>query len=105
MSKRIAAVLGAGGQPPVGSRITIEGWVRTRRDSKAGLSFLAVHDGSCHAPLQVVAPAELPNYQADVLRITSGCAVRVTGELVASQGKGQTVELRGESIEVVGWVD
>jgi asparaginyl-tRNA synthetase len=103
MATSIAAVLA--GQQPVSSRITIEGWVRTRRDSKAGLSFLAVHDGSCHDPLQVVAPAELPNYQSDVLRITSGCAVRVTGELVASQGKGQTVELRGESIEVVGWVD
>jgi asparaginyl-tRNA synthetase len=103
MATSIAAVLA--GQQPVGSRIMIEGWVRTRRDSKAGLSFLAVHDGSCHDPLQVVAPAELPNYQADVLRITSGCAVRVTGELVASQGKGQTVELRGEVIEVVGWVD
>jgi asparaginyl-tRNA synthetase len=103
MTTSIAAVLA--GQSPVGSRITIEGWVRTRRDSKAGLSFLAVHDGSCHDPLQVVTPAELPNYQSDVLRITSGCAVRVTGELVASQGKGQTVELRGESVEVVGWVD
>ena len=103
MTTSIAAVLA--GQSPVGSRIMIEGWVRTRRDSKAGLSFLAVHDGSCHDPLQVVAPAELPNYQTDVLRITSGCAVRVTGELVASQGKGQTVELRGESVEVVGWVD
>ena len=103
MTTRIASVLA--GQAPVGSRITIEGWIRTRRDSKAGLSFLAVHDGSCFDPLQVVAPAELPNYQSDVLRITTGCAVRVTGELVASQGKGQTVELRGESIEVVGWVD
>ena len=103
MTTRIAAVLA--GQAPVGSRITIEGWIRTRRDSKAGLSFLAVHDGSCFDPLQVVAPAELPNYQTDVLRITTGCAVRVTGELVASQGKGQAVELRGESIEVVGWVD
>src|ERR1044071_2947762 len=103
MTTSIAAVLA--GQSPVGSRITIEGWVRTRRDSKAGLSFLAVHDGSCHEPLQVVAPAELPNYQSDVLRITSGCAVRITGELVASQGKGQTVELRGESGHVVGWVD
>jgi asparaginyl-tRNA synthetase len=103
MTTRIASVLA--GQAPVGSRITIEGWVRTRRDSKAGLSFLAVHDGSCFDPLQVVAPAELANYQSDVLRITSGCAVRVTGELVASQGKGQAVELRGEAIEVVGWVD
>src|ERR1043165_8935464 len=93
------------GAPPVGSRIPIEAWIRTRRDSKAGLSFLAVHDGSCFDALQVVAPAELANYQSDVLRITSGCAVRVTGELVASQGKGQTVELRGEAIEVVGWGD
>src|ERR1041385_4995658 len=103
MTTRIAAVLA--GREPVGSRITVEGWVRTRRDSKAGLSFLAVHDGSCFDALQVVAPAELANYQSDVLRITSGCAVRVTGELVASQGKGQTVELRGEAIEVIGWVD
>src|SRR5512140_2476911 len=103
MTTRIASVLA--GQAPVGSRITIEGWVRTRRDSKAGLSFLAVHDGSCFDALQVVAPAELANYQTDVLRITSGCAVRVTGEVVASQGKGQAVELRGEAIEVVGWVD
>jgi asparaginyl-tRNA synthetase len=103
MTARIAAVLA--GREPVGSRITIEGWVRTRRDSKAGLSFLAVHDGSCFDALQVVAPAELANYQADVLRITSGCAVRVAGEVVASQGKGQTVELRAEALEVVGWVD
>src|SRR4249920_2959659 len=103
MVTSLAAVLA--GQPPVGSRITIEGWIRTRRDSKAGLSFLAVHDGSCHDPLQVVAPAELANYQGDVLRITTGCAVRVTGELVASQGKGQAVEARADSIEVVGWVD
>src|SRR3954468_5106765 len=103
MTTRIADVLA--GQQPVGSRITIEGWIRTRRDSKAGLSFLAVHDGSCHAPLQVVAPQELPNYQADVLRITTGCAVRCTGELVASQGKGQSVELRADAVEVVGWVD
>jgi asparaginyl-tRNA synthetase len=103
MSTRIASVLA--GAVPVGSRVIIEGWVRTRRDSKAGLSFLAIHDGSCFDPLQAIAPAELPNYQADVLRITSGCAVRVTGELVASQGKGQTVEVRADAIEVVGWVE
>jgi asparaginyl-tRNA synthetase len=103
MTTRIASVLA--GQASVGSRITIEGWIRTRRDSKAGLSFLAVHDGSCFDALQVVAPAELANYQTEILKITSGCAVRVTGELVASQGKGQAVELRGEAIEVVGWVD
>jgi len=103
MATRIAHVLS--GKEAVGSRVTVEGWIRTRRDSKAGLSFLALHDGSCHDALQIVAPAELPNYQSDILRITSGCSVRATGELVASQGKGQTVELRGETIEVVGWVD
>jgi len=102
-STRIALVLA--GQVAVGSRVTIEGWIRTRRDSKAGLSFLAVHDGSSFEPLQVVAPQELANYQSDVLRITSGCAVRVSGELIASQGKGQAVEVRADSIEVVGWVD
>jgi len=93
------------GEVAVGGKATVEGWVRTRRDSKAGLSFLHIHDGSCFDAIQVVAPQELANYQADVLRITTGCAVRVTGEVVASQGKGQSVELRGETLEVVGWVD
>src|SRR5580765_4928261 len=100
---RIALVLG--GQVSVGSHITVEGWIRTRRDSKAGLSFLAIHDGSCFEALQVVAPQELPNYQDAVLKITTGCAVRVVGELVASQGKGQSVEVRADAVEVVGWID
>jgi asparaginyl-tRNA synthetase len=103
MATRIADILA--GKVPVGERVTVEGWIRTRRDSKAGLSFLAIHDGSSFDPLQVVAPAELPNYQSDVTRITTGCAVRASGEVVASQGKGQSVEVRGETIEVVGWVD
>jgi asparaginyl-tRNA synthetase len=100
---RIALVLG--GQVSVGSQVTVEGWIRTRRDSKAGLSFLAIHDGSAFEALQVVAPKELPNYESDVLRITTGCAVRARGEVVASQGKGQSVELRADSVEVLGWVD
>ncbi len=92
------------GHVAVGAKATVRGWVRTRRDSKAGLSFVAVHDGTCFEPIQVVAPAELANY-ADVLRLTAGCAVEVTGELVASQGKGQAVELRADTLTVVGWVD
>src|SRR5687768_1938861 len=99
---RIAEILSGAA---VGQRVELAGWVRTRRDSKAGLSFLHVHDGSTFDPIQVVAPAELPNYQADVLRVTTGCAVKVAGELVASQGKGQAVEVRADRIEVVGWVD
>ena len=99
----IAAVLG--GQISPSGRTTIQGWVRTRRDSKAGLSFIAVHDGSCFEPLQVIAPVELPNYASEVTHLTAGCAIRVTGELVASVGKGQSVELRAESVEVVGGVE
>jgi asparaginyl-tRNA synthetase len=99
----IAALLG--GQVPLGGRVTVQGWVRTRRDSKAGLSFVTVHDGSCFEPLQVIAPAELPNYASEVMRLSAGCAVRARGELVASTGKGQTVELRAENLQVVGWVE
>lgn len=99
----IAAVLG--GQIPLGSQVIVQGWVRTRRDSKAGLSFITVHDGSCFDPLQVVVAAGLPNYASEALHLTAGCALRVTGELVASVGKGQSVELRADAIEVVGWVD
>ena len=93
------------GKSPIGSRVTVRGWVRTRRDSKAGLSFVHVHDGSCFDPIQVVAPAQLPNYQSEVVKLTSGCAVVATGTLAQSQGQGQAVELQAESIEVVGWVD
>jgi asparaginyl-tRNA synthetase len=103
MSMRVSQLLA--GAVAVGTKVTVEGWIRTRRDSKAGLSFLAIHDGSCHDPIQVVAPAELANYTTDVLKLTTGCAVRATGELVASQGKGQAVEIKAEVIEVVGWVD
>ncbi|MCS6914243.1 MAG: asparagine--tRNA ligase [Myxococcales bacterium] len=94
-----------GGALPLGARAVVEGWVRTRRDSKAGVSFLHVHDGSCFEPLQIVAPAEMPGYRDTVLRITTGCAIRATGELVPSPGQGQAVELRADAIEVLGWVE
>jgi asparaginyl-tRNA synthetase len=93
------------GKAPIGSPVTVRGWVRTRRDSKAGLSFLHVHDGSCFAPIQVVAPARLPNYENEVLKLTSGCAVIAKGVLAASQGQGQAVEVQADAIEVVGWVE
>jgi asparaginyl-tRNA synthetase len=93
------------GKVPAGRRVAIRGWVRTRRDSKAGLSFVHVHDGSCFDPLQVVAPKELANYESDIRRLTSGCSVVATGTITASQGQGQAVELQAESIDVLGWVD
>ena len=94
----------AGGSPG-DDRVEIRGWVRTRRDSKAGLSFVNLTDGSCFAPLQVVAPASLPNYVDEIQRLTAGCSVVARGHLVPSQGKGQAFELQAESIEVTGFVD
>jgi asparaginyl-tRNA synthetase len=93
------------GKVPTGTHVTVRGWVRTRRDSKAGLSFIHLHDGSCFDPIQVVAAAALPNYESEVKKLTSGCSVVATGTLTASQGQGQAVELQAESIQVVGWVD
>ena len=88
-----------------GSTVTVRGWVRTRRDSKAGLSFVNVSDGSCFDPIQVVATGDLANYADEVAKLTAGCAVIATGELVPSQGKGQAFEIQAKRIEVVGWVD
>ena len=87
----------------IGARIEVGGWVRTRRDSKAGLSFVALSDGSCFGTLQLVAKSDLPNYQ-DVVRLTSGCSIVAAGTVVESQGKGQALELHVESLEIVGWV-
>jgi len=93
------------GRVQPGTQVTIQGWLRTRRDSKAGLSFLHLHDGTCFKAIQVVAPNTLANYERDVLKLTAGCSLVVRGELVESQGKGQTVEVQASSIELVGAVD
>jgi asparaginyl-tRNA synthetase len=93
------------GRVEVGAAVIIEGWVRTRRDSKAGLSFLQIHDGSCFEPIQVVAESTLPNYQTEVLHLTTHCAVHVAGTLVESQGKGQRFEVKADLVKVVGWVE
>ncbi len=90
---------------PLDSSVTIKGWIRTRRDSKAGFSFLAVHDGSCFDAIQVVAPNTLANYTSEVLHLNTGCSVIVTGKLVQSQGKGQSREIQADSVKVVGWVE
>jgi asparaginyl-tRNA synthetase len=93
------------GKVPTGTRVTVRGWVRTRRDSKAGLSFIHLHDGSCFDPIQVVAPAQLPNYESEIRKLTSGCSAIATGVLTASQGQGQAVEVHADAIEVVGGVE
>lgn len=93
-----------GGKLEAGSPVTVKGWVRTRRDSKAGLSFVHVSDGSCFDSIQVVALATLPNYASEIQKLSSGASVIARGTLVASQGKGQAFEVAAESIEVLGLI-
>ncbi len=93
------------GRVELGGQVTVKGWVRSRRTSKAGFSFIALYDGSCFEPVQIVAPEGLENYVSDVLKLGTGCALVASGRLVASEGKGQSVEIQAESIDVVGWVD
>jgi len=89
----------------LGQSVTVKGWLRSKRDSKAGISFLAIHDGTCFDPIQAVVPNTLANYESEVLALSTGCAVEVSGELVASEGKGQSVEIQASEVVVVGMVD
>ena len=93
------------GKTPVGSEVTLKGWVRTRRDSKQGFSFINLHDGSCFDAIQVVADKSIPGYETEILHLTAGCAIVASGELVESKGRGQSVEVQARRIDVVGWVD
>jgi asparaginyl-tRNA synthetase len=93
------------GRAPADAPVTVRGWVRTRRDSKAGISFVHVSDGSSFHPVQVVAPSTLANYASDVQHLTAGCAIEATGAIVPSPAKGQPFEMQASAIRVVGWVD
>ena len=93
------------GRAPIDAPVTVKGWVRTRRDSKAGISFVHVSDGSCFHPVQVVVPSTLANYASEVMHLTAGCAVEATGTIVPSPAKGQPFEMQAAAIKVVGWVD
>jgi asparaginyl-tRNA synthetase len=93
------------GQYQIGDTVTVKGWIRTKRDSKAGISFLAVHDGSCFDAVQAVAPAELNNYETEIKRLTTACSVIVKGTIAKSEGQGQAFEIQASSVEVVGWVE
>src|SRR6267378_7357381 len=92
------------GRAPKDVPVTVKGWVRTRRDSKAGISFVHVSDGSCFHPVQVVAPSTLTNYADEVLRLTAGCAIAATGTIVSSPAKGQPFEMQASTVRVIGWV-
>jgi asparaginyl-tRNA synthetase len=85
--------------------IHVQGWIKTRRDSKAGFSFIQVQDGSCFHSLQLVVPNSLENYESEVLKANSGCSVQATGILVPSQGKGQKFEMQVKALKIVGFVE
>ncbi|HEY2148877.1 MAG TPA: asparagine--tRNA ligase, partial [Pirellulales bacterium] len=89
----------------VGRQVRLQGWIRTRRDSKGGFSFLELNDGSCQANIQIVADGKLPNYETEIKRLSSGCSVTVDGEVRQSPAKGQPTEVHAQSIVVHGWAD
>ncbi|MBW2217279.1 MAG: asparagine--tRNA ligase, partial [Deltaproteobacteria bacterium] len=89
----------------IGTQHIVMGWVRTRRDSKGGFSFIELNDGSCLSGLQVIADEKLPNYKNEILKLQTGCSVKVRGTLKESPGKGQSKELQAEVLEVFGWAD
>ena len=91
-------------ETPPEKSIGVQGWVKTRRDSKAGFSFIQLNDGSCFQSLQLVVPSQLENYE-DVLKLNAGCSIQAFGHLIPSQGKGQTYELQVKRLEVIGLVD
>ena len=100
--KKIAELIESG---DFGSEVTVMGWVRTRRDSKGGFSFLEINDGSTIKNIQVLAEGTLANYAQEILKLTTGCSVIVKGILAESPGKGQKVEVKATEVTVVGWAD
>nr|NIP85924.1 asparagine--tRNA ligase [Planctomycetales bacterium] len=89
----------------IGRQVRLQGWIRTRRDSKAGFSFLELNDGSCLANIQVICDADLPNYEAEVKQLTAGCSVTVDGQVQASGGKGQATEIQAARLTLHGLAD
>jgi asparaginyl-tRNA synthetase len=92
-------------QLPLGATVTVNGWVRSRRDSKAGVSFIDLHDGSAFDGLQLVVPSTLTNYSSEILHLSAGCSLTATGVLSASPGGEQTVEVQVSTVTILGWVD
>jgi len=88
----------------VGKQVRLRGWVRTRRDSKGGFSFIELNDGSCQGNVQVVAPGELANYESVVKQLHTGASVAIDGEVKASPAKGQATEVLASRIELFGEV-
>jgi asparaginyl-tRNA synthetase len=91
--------------PNLDAEVQVQGWVRTKRESKAGLTFLEVSDGSYFQNLQIVVPANLPNYATEMPKLHTGASVRVVGKEVASQGGKQAVEVQAQEVTLIGACD
>src|SRR5262249_50712389 len=89
----------------VGKHVKLQGWVRTRRDSKGGFSFIELNDGSCQGNVQVLADQKLPNYESAIKKLGAGASICVSGEVRASPAKGQATEVHADSIHVYGLAD
>jgi asparaginyl-tRNA synthetase len=89
----------------IGKQVRLQGWVRTRRDSKGGFSFIELNDGSCFGNVQIVADGNLPNYESDIKKLHVGCCVTIEGEVLKSPAKGQATEVKASSVAVHGWCD
>jgi asparaginyl-tRNA synthetase len=89
----------------IGKQVKLQGWVRTKRDSKGGFSFIELNDGSCLGNVQILAEKALPNYDSEILHLSGGSSVTVTGLVRASPAKGQPTEVQAESIVVHGAAD
>ncbi len=88
-----------------GITVVAAGWVRTRRKSKGGFSFIEINDGSCFENIQVLAFNDLPNYASDIDRLHPGASISVEGQLVESEGSGQALEIKAAVIKVLGHAD
>src|SRR5437763_5320328 len=89
----------------IGRQIELNGWVRTRRDSKGGFSFIELNDGSCQGNVQIVADGKLPNYETEIKKLGAGASIGVSGEVKASPAKGQATEVHAQSVTVYGGAD
>lgn len=89
----------------IGRQVCLQGWIRTRRDSKGGFSFLEINDGSSQGNLQAIADQKLPNYDSEIRHLGAGCSVTVEGTIQKSTGQGQITELVASSVTVHGWAD
>src|SRR5438309_7962808 len=89
----------------VGKHVLVQGWVRTRRDSKGGFSFIELNDGSCFGNVQIVADGTLTNYETEVKKLNVGCCVTIEGDVLKSPAKGQATEVKATNVTVHGWCD